>query len=466
MRIHSIARRASAWLYTACATLLIGATAFAQPCPNPPSVNISSPAVPTDVCIPTGFPDNPIQFFDDFSWRSFIALVWPAMNGQRGTPDTTQSVGGSGPRVFETYKMLHELFHNDGSAPTAWNSYDPSQYNACNVQMAFGDLVLASFSKFSNLGQAGFGTLVGPLVAQNQTYVRYETAFNELEFTQIVTPKWYLRANLPSSITFQNGSIDIKSAWIDVTNMPHPERYYTRKAWLLDPNSGTCSSTTVGLVGLHIVQKTPSRPQWIWSTFEQVDNVPPKQAGAPGTFGFNDGSGTSMPATNPYTIDPLPLPTPPPFNVTRTMPVNPSTVSTNVAYQKALAGTAWQFYQLTMTQWPIPENSPNTPGTPNNTFPGSGATSAFANTTLETFDQGQIQTGCMNCHNSTTTATDFLWSLKDHAFPSSTPNLLLADPQFKQLQMLLQSVPHTDATASQQKTIQLKQTQMKTKKNQ
>lgn len=449
---------------TGCLALVIFASsAMAQPCPNPPPVNISSSAVPADVCIPSGFAGNPIQFFDDFSWRSFVALIWPALNGQRGTPDTSQTVGGSGPRVFETYKMLHELFHNDGSAPTSWNSYDPPKYNACNVQMAFGDIVLASFSKFANLGQAGFGTLVGPLVAQNTTYVRYETAFNESEFNQIVGPQWYLRANLPSSITFQDGSIDIKSAWIDMTNMPHPERYYTRTAWLLDPDTGTCSQTTVGLVGLHIVQKTPTRPQWIWTTFEQVDNVPPPQKGAPGTFGFNDGSGTAMPAANPYTLDPLPVPTPPPFNVTRTLPVNPSTQKTNAAYQKALAGTPWQFYQLTMTQWPIVPSSPSTPGTPNNTFPGTGATSAFANTTLETFDQGRIQTGCMNCHNITKTGTDFLWSLKDHAFPSSVPNLLLADPQFKQLQMLLREVPHTAATAAQQKTLELKQNQMKSK---
>jgi hypothetical protein len=432
---------------------LFAVSAAAQTCPASPPVTITSSAVPTDVCIPSGFGGNPIQYFDDFSWRSFVALVWPALNGQRGAPDTSQSVGGSGPRVFETYKMLHELFHTDGSAPTAWNSYDPPKFNACNVQMQYGDLVLASFSKFANLGQAGFGSLVGPLVAQNTTYVRYETGFNQSEFNQIVGPQWYLRANLPASLTFQNGSIDIKSAWIDMSNMPNPQRYYTRSAWLLDPATGNCSKATVGLVGLHIVQKTPSRPQWIWTTFEQVDNVPPAQAGAPGSFGFNDGSATPMPSANPYTLDPLPIPTPPPFNVTRTLPVNPSTQKTNALYQAALAGTPWQFYQLTMTQWPIPANSPSLPGTPNNTFPGTGATSAFANTTLETFDQGRIQTGCMNCHNSTRTATDFLWSLKDHAFPANVPSLLVADEPFRQLQNLLRATPHTAAIEAQQKAI-------------
>jgi hypothetical protein len=227
--------------------------------------------------------------------------------------------------------------------------------------------VLASFSKFSDIGQAGFGSLVGPLVAQNTTYVRYSTGFNKIEFDQIVQNELYLRAKLPGagqSLTFNNGALDVKSAWIDMTNVPHPKRYYTRTALVMDPATGQCSQKTVGLVGLHIVQKTPSRPQWIWSTFEQIDNVPPAQPGAPGTFTFNDGSGTPMPMANPYPIDPPILPTPPPFNVQRVKPIHLSTQNTNAAYQQALSpqGSVWQFYQLVMTQWPLTPNSPSTPG--------------------------------------------------------------------------------------------------------
>jgi len=55
----------------------------------------------------------------------------------------------------------------------------------------------------------------------------------------------------------------------------------------------------------------------------------------------------------------------------------------------------------------------------------------------------------MACHNVVRTSTDFLYSLKDHAFPSNVPNLLLADTQFKQLQsLLLKSViPASEAKA-------------------
>ncbi|UGX94286.1 hypothetical protein G6321_00053635 [Bradyrhizobium barranii subsp. barranii] len=120
------------------------------------------------------------------------------------------------------------------------------------------------------------------MIAQNGTFVRYLAAYNKIEFNQIFEKELYLAEKLPqnqkpvgSPIVFQYGALDIKSAWIDMRSVAHPERYHTRKAWLVDPISSECSATTVGLVGLHIVQKTPSRPQWIWTTFEQIDNVPP-----------------------------------------------------------------------------------------------------------------------------------------------------------------------------------------------
>jgi len=85
---------------------------------------IADPQPPTDVCLPANVSGVPFQFFDDFSWRSFVALVWPAQSGQHGMPDTSKQVRGTGFRVFEIDKQLPEVFHNDGSAPSDWNSFD------------------------------------------------------------------------------------------------------------------------------------------------------------------------------------------------------------------------------------------------------------------------------------------------------------------------------------------------------
>jgi len=78
------------------------------------------------------------------------------------------------------------------------------------------------------------------------------------------------------------------------------------------------------------------------------------------------------------------------------------------------------------------------PWLPANTFPGTPSpndSTAFANTTLETFEQGSVFTGCMACHNSTMKPTDFVWSLNDHAHPASsaTPTILMQNAAFRGL---------------------------------
>jgi hypothetical protein len=90
-----------------------------------------------------------------------------------------------------------------------------------------------------------------------------------------------------------------------------------------------------------------------------------------------------------------------------------------------------------MTQWPVPGSKPDQKGDPDHTFPGFGDNSAFANVTMETFDQGDVRKGCMNCHNATRDGTDFLWSLKDHAFPPNVPGFLFLDAAFQNLKSLL-----------------------------
>jgi hypothetical protein len=182
----------------------------------------------------------------------------------------------------------------------------------------------------------------------------------------------------------------------------------------------------MALLGMHVAQKTASRPQWIWSSFEQKDLVPPKWADWPGAFVLNDGTDTRMPSANPLTLRPLAQEPVTPFNVTRdpAAPILTDTDLTTFGYQHALAGTPWRYYRLVMTQWPRVEGEQTTPipasrdGSIANTFPGEGAFSAFTNVSMETFAQSRVQLGCMSCHNRARMQTDFMWSVFDHAFPS------------------------------------------------
>jgi len=389
----------------------------ASTCPNPPVPDIASSAAPSDVCIPSGFTDLTIDFFDDYSWRAFAALTLP--------------VRKTGPLVFEAYHPLWEIFHSDGSAP----SRDPSA-NACMAKTEPGDIVLASPSGVLDIGQAADGSLVGPLAAQNGRYVRYLTSYNDIAYRHIIANKWYLRSHLPvvpvprppvPPVQFPDGSIVVKSAWVEMEGFTPQQRsrYYTRTAIVRDPGTGKCGKQTVGLVGLHIVQKTPSRPQWIWSSFEQVDNVPPGEPGGGGKFTFHDGSDTPMPANNPLSLVPLASQPVKPFNVVRSpkTPIHPRTVETNKKYRQLLSGGVWSNYELVVTQWPLAPGDQSIPvaasqaGDIFQTFPGEGATSAFANMSMETFNQSRPAQGCMNCHNRARLTADFMWSVFMHAWP-------------------------------------------------
>src|SRR5205823_313750 len=116
-----------------------------------------------------------------------------------------------------------------------------------------------------------------------------------------------------------------------------------------------------------------------------------------------------------------------PYNVVRSAktPIHPNTAATNTRYRRLLKDTEWEHYELVMTQWSrVPGNQAipvalSVTGDASTTFPGVGAGSAFANVTMETFDQNRVQLGCMNCHTQARMRTDFMWSVLDHAYPAA-----------------------------------------------
>jgi hypothetical protein len=403
-----------------------GAAGTAAAQVSPPIV---SPDRLPDVPPTTG---DPFPFFDNYSWRSFIALNWPAMTGpaNRGQPDRTKAFGDtSGPRVWMTWKSRYEIFQPEGAIPKPWASYDGQ--NPCGQGFANNVVTLSSFSAFGDFNQANFNfKLANPLVAQNHTYVRYEVRVNQPEFDSIVGNTWYIASKLPTSTTavpFNNGSTEIKAAWRILTDKDTPanrSRYYVvPNAQVFDVVTGKCTLQDVALVGFHVVTKTTERPQWIWSTFEHIDNVPAKttepkpQADVPFSFN-NPGQPQALnPAKRPPSISPdnKPVADPSPMQVVRTQAIMPQTMQMNATYwnQPEIKGTVWQNYMLVMTQWPTkvaPENPTNN-GDP---FPIKG--SALSNTTMETYFQAD-GASCMACHaKSNEQGRDFVMFVTMDAF--------------------------------------------------
>ena len=184
---------------------------------------------------------------------------------------------------------------------------------------------------------------------------------------------------------------------------------------------------TIGLIGLHIAQKTPSRPQWIWSSFEQAETVPPKWADWPGAFVLNDATGAPMPEQNPLSLVPLAPEPVRPFNVVRVAdaPILTATELTSYAYRNLLAGTPWQYYRLIVTQWPRLEGNQARPHPGERGWqhrrtrsPVPARSRRSRTSRWRRSDQKGVQLGCMSCHNRARMTADFMWSVLDHAYPA------------------------------------------------
>jgi hypothetical protein len=389
-------------------------------------------AMPSEVDAPIDPDLNEIAVFDDYSWRAFIALNWPAKTGVRGVPDELKKIGdASDPGakvVWGTWKADYELSEREGSPPTEWSSFDgftPSP--ELPFEGSGRTMVLGSFFNFRDFNQAGNGRFGSPLVAQNHTYIRFEVRLNEVEFDFIRDQQLYRRSRLSTpgnaKLRFPNNSVAVKAAWkvIKEDELAAAQgKYYLVDAMVLDPVTNTCKLQKMGLVGLHIVQKTRMRPQWVWSSFEHIDNVPePETKPAPGRrFSLNDPSRPQVldPSNAPPSISEnnLPAENPKPMQVIRTKKIADSTKKTNQDYQALLRGTVWENYQLVMTQWPkFPEpeeeNGAPFPGQ----FTGPDPMTNIANTTMETYFQKSASTSCMNCHDAARRkGSDFVWFLQ------------------------------------------------------
>ena len=81
-----------------------------------------------------------------------------------------------------------------------------------------------------------------------------------------------------TGVVFPFQSIEVKAAWRELPDRPEVlSRFYHHKdAIIIDwdkDHKEVERKATIGLVGFHIVSKMPQRENWIWSTFEHVDDA-------------------------------------------------------------------------------------------------------------------------------------------------------------------------------------------------
>jgi hypothetical protein len=261
-----------------------------------------------------------------------------------------------------------------------------------------------------------------PVVDQAGNYVVYEVRINLDEYTYIFDNQLYdatiqakATIDFPASASQFGpvGAMEIKGAWrvfppnISASIMA---RYFTMPGLIFipaqfsDTGADLCLNATLGLVGMHIIHKTGTRPQWIWSTFEQIDNVPGENGGAVSpTFNNPNDPPPVCPtiiapeppylwqANQPHAVTQNAVPQPS-TQVVRCIPIQAS-ADLNQAWQNALKAvnpaSPWQYYQLVSTQWPLTPTDTDNNGDP--------VPPQLANTVLETYLQ-QNNFSCINCH--------------------------------------------------------------------
>jgi hypothetical protein len=384
------------------------------------------------------------------------------------------------PRVWETMAEVNALFRRYGAEPQPWTG---GAYPGTFTPGKYMPLTLWMYSKVNNRNAVNRTQVVdeslqaftGPLVDQQGLWARYKVYVNRTSYEYIRRNKLYslegqarfAENNVLSFArngdkiqdeTFPHGTTEVKLAWkqlatydekangpfhaadYDLSTADGLARLGRRMTWNTDPSRCLVRWSYIihnmaptregvpqpdpmpvpmGLVGMHISVKTRSSPQWIWTTFEQVDNVQTDDL----HFVTIDGAKRRLRPTfsNPELPTKLPnvLPnknarpdaygvftdwdeslTTTPAQVTRVIPIPLSTQNMNRIAQRALAAedSVLQYYELIGAQWPVNPKAPAFPSgngsAPESIVfktPGRMVPVYVANTTMETFFQKGVQ---------------------------------------------------------------------------
>lgn len=470
------------------------------------SMLVTDPSSPDFLTGDTPF-DHTQHDMNCYGWQMFLSLNWPAdpgwpeTPGLAGEPDrsaTITDLGLPGPTgqpmqqsvVWQSLMPAPEVFKPLAAEPTAWGKTTPPPAScgtgALAAAAAGSGRVLNAVSKSAvsplhdfNLDTGTMSTISdeireatgGWLTDQKGELVFFERMIGKAEYDYIVEKELYDAANqkrvasnndgttpeglslpkgLPPGNTVQSqddlGAFELKAAWRNLTDLPELyDRYLTSMAYLIQPDGG-CEKAVVGLVGLHIIHKTTSMPDFVWSTFEQIDNVPAASSPSPAVdFSFNNPSSNAKPNEMPHCTNGV-CDYSLPIQVTREVPIPAGVAQVNSEVQQMLADqtggkSVFQYYQLVNVLWdgapapPQPEPGAHALVPLNyGTFQADGPV-PVANTTMETYAQ-QFTPGvgpsCNACHQSATIAnspklaSDFSFLFSTASSRTKLPGLFIS----------------------------------------
>jgi len=212
--------------------------------------------------------------FHQWSWQMFLWL--------------TQPTGPNGELRFETMQTPSELFGLDeGAAPKALAARKVPSILKLTARVT----KTGKTSSFDEINQAGSR---GLLIAHNNEgnpakggrAVYFSQHINDTYYNFVRSNKYYVPEKYeeaPEDKNFPVGSLELKASWRIVEN--DTSGLYTRMAQVstlttdgngnvvVDPKAEP-QTVRVTLVGLHVVGVVKDHPEFIWATFEHVDNAP------------------------------------------------------------------------------------------------------------------------------------------------------------------------------------------------
>jgi hypothetical protein len=380
---------------------------------------------------------------DCMAWQEFIYLNWRADPNIAGEPDFSAGAAAFGvpnntTTVWQTYPLASAVFV-PGS--TLRNSAAAAMHRLKRLSTTseLGDIVLSGISQAGNdawlTDQTGGLTYYEVYLDRDEAeYVslnHVQTAAGQLQCAQAAggfsLPAGgaagnidYTCAGAPAVYGDNFGALEIKAAWIELKDPSRYSRYLIANALIQPPNTPPHTGV-VGLVGLHVIHKVPSAQQFVWATFEHVDNdpeaplppapLPPAPLPpAPPAFTYYN------PACNPQTDhyhclinhEPSAAPADPynaPVQVVRINSVGRKTAmpANSYVWSQLPTNSVFRNYRLIDVLWPN-QNTPITPGAVVPLAYGNSISekTPLVNTTLETYFQGPSPAAlsCLNCHTS------------------------------------------------------------------
>lgn len=354
-------------------------------------------------------PSAGLKAFNDYAWQMFVAANWPAKAEARGVPDCNRMIGDSTKVVWISYKTTDETFLPGAVDPGPWESPAKSELEFSEISKVSSDI------KDEIMQPVG-----GWLIDQKNNPVYYQISINKISYDYIRQNDFYNLDTVTTAtdIEFLDNSLEVKAAWRWLQADDDHSRYFTRPAIfeVYGTNgkpTGEFKEGVAGLVGLHIIVKAEGFPQWVWATFEQVDNV--TVSGGIHTSFYNPNC-TGQYCTPNISPEHSGQPFGDPNQLTRVTPLHPEAVAVNEAYQSALKGTPFQYYELVTSQYPL---DPQDPGNPM----GTPTPNIAANVTLESYIQPT--SSCMACHftarvpGGTLVKTDFSFILLHAQAPAN-----------------------------------------------